>query len=713
VAVNAAALLLLVLAADANPAPAALEVRLTGEPATGRWVEVTPVSPGVPGKVFAVQDGAGAVGLEESPAGPVMLCTGGDDRATVCERVYLENGHPVTMAGPVSGVRVTGRIRIGRAPAAGARLGFLPDPLPLRRPFGIPLFRKEGRLVKRLTSDPDGRYSVLLAPGRYRLDITTEGGRTEQSESFLIPDPKSLVPPGKSLSQAPPVYDRGDLILEDGLRVEVSATDSAGAPLEGATVGAVQADAEGRFVEFQTLSDARGHAVLSRIDGSKPVSVVCQAAGRLRFEQRFEDVPDSVQCSLPRTPTLQGRVLDAEDHPVASALVALRTDSRSMLADKAGAFLFENLSPGEHTLTIAAPGFRAASREITLAPEERRAIPDIRLEPGELLKGKVVDGVRDEPVPGATVTVIEPPGGGSTVTDEEGGFRLTTGGPVTLEVAADAYPSVFSQADPDRQEEPLLIKVFPGGRIQVTVWDEETDAPCAGCPVDIVLPGGRSWALQTGASGEAASPLLAPGQYQVGLERIRSLGSAVQVQGGDDIRWATVEPERTARVDFGTKATSLQVIFSPPVPEGWALRADSPSRRLLLQPGPDGSFQVRRKRGEDLSLTLQSLSGVQVWQAVVPGDREDAVLSLPLADTQVTGKLLDAEQPMAGEPILLAGMDGSVAAQTRTAGDGAFLVPFLAPGRYHLVGGGAQGRILRSFAVELQHPANLGEVEAQ
>ncbi len=706
---NASVLFLLVLVAGPSPALLAQDVRLTGEPAKGRWVEVTPVSPGVRGRVLEVQDGAGSVALQEGPAGPAMLCVGGDGHATVCERVFLEAGKPVTLAGPVSGVLVTGRIRIGRAPAAGARLGFLPDPLPLRRPFGMPLFRKDGRLVKRVTTDGAGGYSVLLAPGQYRLDITTEGGRTEQSEAFLVPDPRSLVPPGKVASKGPPVYDRGDLVLEDGLRVEVDVTDSAGAPLEGVTVGAVQDGEEGRLIEFQTLSDATGHAVLSRIDGSKPVSIVCQAAGRSRFVRRFENVPGSVLCPLARTPSLQGKVLDTEDRPLAGALVALRADERSSTTDKEGSFLFEELSPGAHTLTIAMPGFQPATREVTLEPEERRALPVVRLEPGDLLTGKVVDGVRDEPVAGVTVTVIDPPGAGSAATDENGVFQLTTGGPVTLEVAASSYPSVFVQADPPLQEgEPLLIEVFPGGRIQVHVWDEEADAPCTGCPLNITLPGGRSWGLETGGTGEATSPLLAPGQYQVGLERIRSLGSAVHVQSGDETRWAEVRPDRTARVDFGAKTLPLEVVFSPPVPAGWALKVDSPSRRLLLQSGSDGSFQARRKRGEDLALALQSLSGVQVRQTEVPGASEETVLRLPLADTQVTGTLLKEGQPLAGE-LFVTGLDGAVAAQARTDDRGAFLIPFLAPGRYHLTLGG--GRILRSFAVEPQHPAELGEIK--
>ena len=703
------ALLLLVpllVTAASEPAP---ELFFSGERAAGRWVEVTPVSSEAGGRVFEVPEGAGSLVLQGAPTGPVMLCVGGKEVATWCERSVLEPGGRVTLHGPVAGTRLTARVRIGRAPAAGALVGVLPEPLAMRRPFGVPILREHGRFVKRIPCDQEGRFSALLAPGRYRLDITTEGGRNEQSEPFTISAPPSVQPQGRRPARTPPVLDLGDLVLEEGLRIEVSVTNSSGLPLAKAKVGAIQETSAGRILHFESNSDAQGRAVLARVDARLPVTVVCTAPGYLRREERFDAVPNAVPCPLSRTAAIQGQILDAEDRPLAGAVVALSESSASTRSD--GTFSFEALTPGTYSLTIAAAGFRAVEQTAALAAEERLTLPPVRLQPGEDLLGLVRDSGTGDPVEGATVTVRHPAGGGATTTDEEGRFRLRTGadGPVQLEVDAEGYPTTFAEAPLDLfgSGESLEISLSPGGRIQVAVWDEEEGLPCSGCPVNVTMPGGRSQSLITTGNGEALSSLLATGQYYVALERVESLGTVVRVSGGDDLRWVTVEPGRTVRVEIGDKVSRVTVLFSPPPPPDWTLLAEGLSQQARIPASPDGSFLVRRKDGEVLSLALLLPSGDWVRQTVLPGDMAEPFVRLPLAPTLVTGKLFLEDLSGPSHLLIVSEKDGAVAARFRTAEQGAFSIPHLPPGLYRLL---VNDRIVQRFQVTPEMVSDLGTI---
>ncbi|HVR95548.1 MAG TPA: carboxypeptidase regulatory-like domain-containing protein [Thermoanaerobaculia bacterium] len=174
----------------------------------------------------------------------------------------------------------------------------------------------------------------------------------------------------------------------------------------------------------------------------------------------------------------------------------------------------------------------------------------------EVLEGKVVDDLSREPVAGATVTVMDPPGAGSAVSGEEGAFSLPAASEeaLLLEVRAEGYPPASVKVAPERQAsgEPLEVELLPGGRVHVSPWDEESDIPCTGCSVSLMV-GGRSHSLVTDTQREALSELLAPDQYQVSLVRMRSLGGVVQVSGGD------AAPSRPAQRRLGHPQDSFSV----------------------------------------------------------------------------------------------------------------------------------------------------------
>lgn len=712
---TALAFTLSIAAASPLSGASPIEVLIHGN-AAHRWVEATPDAPGSRAMSLPVADGASSVLLPESAPGAVVLCAGGEEGATGCERFVLAEGiRSVSVPGPVPGVRVTGRLLSGKSPLAGAWFGIIPDQLNLRRFFAVPLERKDGKLIRTVTCDAQGRFVVpLLAPGDYRLDIHSPGGRIDLSEPFTVPLPEKLKAKDKKAPPGPPVLDLGDKLLDDGVRVEVSVVDTAGQPVAKAGVGAGQERPGGATTVFETRTGSDGAAFLSRVDPALPLSVTCVAPGYVRLEQHFDSVPGLVRCVLATLARIQGRVIDADDKPLPEATVSLWPEGGAAKPLPSGEFSFLNLSPGSYVLTAAAPGQRAVKRRVEVGPEEAK-LETLRLLPAESLAGKVVDGLTKKPVAGAAVRIADPQGLQGTETDEEGRFTLRAGseGALGLEVEAAGYPVTPFEVSPEQQTaaEPLRLEVSPGGRIRAEVWDEEADAPCAGCRV-FAQEGGRSYSLMTAADGSALSELLAPGRYSVGVERVRSLGSVVTVRGGDDRREVSVAPNQTVTVKIGEPLQRVQVAFSPPPPDDWNLQVTAGDRNLVVERSADGTFLMRRPRDTEAILFLFPLTRLpvaasRIRQAVLPADFSAPVLTLPLADGVVTGTLRRGDEAAPGEPLLVvSASDGAIVAQAGTDDQGWFSIPFIPPGTYSLVAG---RQPLKVFQVG-HGPAALGEV---
>jgi hypothetical protein len=687
----------------------------TGASARGipeRWLEGTPLAGFDPPRLFTVPAARAAVELADGLFGAVMLCFGAPGMATRCERQVLPERAALPAPELAAGVQVVGRVLVGRSPARGARVAVVPHPLLARRLFSVPLARRGAKLSRDVAADGRGRFLLPLAPGTYRLDLRLPGGRIEQSEPFTVPEPERL-----RREDAPamePTLDLGDLVFDEGLRLEVTVVDSQGQPIAGAGVGLLQEREPDFPVFFEEWADRQGKATFSGIDATLPARLNCIAPGRVRSTQPLDPLPPAATCVLARLAAVEGVILDEEAKPIAGATISAQPADQSARTGEDGRFGFEELEPGEHSFTVAAPGFRALVRTVVLANEEQRELAPIHLDRAGLLEGAVVDGASGEPISGALIAVLEPQGAGSTTTGEDGSFRLAAEaeGPLRLETQAEGYPLVVTEVSRERQAlgEPLTIELPRGGQVHLTVWDEELDAPCAGCSV-LIVPVGRGGALLTGTSGEALSPLLAPGRYYATLSRTQSLGSVVRVRGGDDRRHFEIQPGRVARVAFGERRPLVEIVFWPsPPPPGWSLAATAGPAARLLAPRPDGTYAVPKRGGEEVALDLQAPSGTRIHQAVLPHDLEDPVVRLDLPQTRVQGLVVEDENPLAGEPVqLVSAQSGAVAARARTGGDGRFEVPYLAPGVYHVAVG---VHVLRSFELGAGAAVDLGTLAA-
>lgn len=157
--------------------------------------------------------------------------------------------------------------------------------------------------------------------------------------------------------------------------------------------------------------------------------------------------PDDVE-SAPGSATLEGVVIDvASDRPVSLAGVRVYNDGGELVGeattDSAGRYRIPNLAPGSYRVVVEFSSLRAEARGVTLLADRSTPLRmqlsshapasagerESRVDHGAALgaiEGVVLDGVRGEPLGGATIEVSSPSIGDPlfTIADERGRFRV-------------------------------------------------------------------------------------------------------------------------------------------------------------------------------------------------------------------------------------------------------------------------------------------------
>ena len=703
----------------AGGSQAATELILaTGERADV-WVEITGFGhrPGM--RSFFPEPEEKSLILEDISDGAAMICTGGTGVAVDCRQHVLGSEGRIELE-LRDGVEVRGRYACGDRPCAEAAVAVVPGDLRIPALFKMPLSRKREELVREVKTDAKGRFLIpALAPGIYLLETQLADGRLHHSEPFTAPSPEEMRRADAEDSETAPALDLGTILVEEGLDIEFFVTDSDGLPLADALVGGGQGTDPADYREFRARTDENGFARISGWSLDRPVRTSCIGDGFVIIRQEFEQPPALVECVLVPFAEIAGNVVDPEGEPVAQATVTTRVrdgGQRRTTDDAEGQFRLGDLESGVYALVIAAPGFMVAEREVDLRPGEKQRLSPVEMEYGEALRGQVLDAETREPVPGADVWVHHPTGGGSTHSDAEGNFILTTDLTRTLRllVAADGYaeqPVEVLPAKEEEEDQELVIELSPGGRIRVVIFDDELGTPCVGCRAFInPTRSGRGY-LQTDAGGEAVSELLAPGQYRVSRDRVTNLGSTILVQGGMESKQVSVAPRQISTVRFGEEKIRVRVWVRPALPAGWEVESKSPagSRRLTAQ--PDGSLLVTRNAGEPTELSLFSMgegySRIRLLRISPEDTASDLELDIP--QTFVSGTLVAEESPLRGERIQLVSLpDLAVVADTRTDNSGTFTLPYVSAGGYGLV---AAGQMVRTFRVREGQRETLEKVE--
>ena len=500
---------------------------------------------------------------------------------------------------PIEGREVSGRVLLGRTPAAAVAVSFL-LPFEGRRSAVLPLRRDGDKLVTNIKTSESGAFHLdHLAPGTYTIEARFPNGRTESSQ-VIVPAVKK-----KQLLQLP------DIRIDPGARVAVSVRDSDGMPIAHAGVGmSQQAGPAGRPRILEAHADDVGDVVLEGADLQLPVSITCSAPGFVRQNLRFAIAPATALCTLQRFATIRAVVQDEDGKPLPKARISL-VGSGSAPADAEGRLVLRDVDPGEQSVRISAPGRKAWQSDVTVASGKEHDLGEVQLAAGQLVRGKVVDGESGAAIAAATVRSMLP-GGASTQTDDEGAFEITDD--LTAGVRVDAAGFATQSLPVTASDQPILVRLQRPGALEVTAWDG--DKRCAGC----LILADRSDASASGTTdgdGFVRFAELPPGDYQVTREHVGAGTGYVFVHGGEVTQFATVRPRETTRLELGKPAPPIRVSVLPAMPAGWQLTASTPTRSELLTPDSAGFFLVRKH--DDETATLRLVRGNEVRQVgVIP-----------------------------------------------------------------------------------------------
>jgi hypothetical protein len=332
-------------------------------------------------------------------------------------------------------------------------------------------------------SDGQGRYQLLLAPGRQQLRASASGYTEAQARLDL------RAPATQDFRLEPAAQIGGRVVTREGRQ-----------PVAGAQVVAVPSERRLRLFYGPVITDQEG---VFRIDGlpadgyrlvarqgtrvggtSQPIALASAAA--------VEDVLIEVAPGA----AVAGTIRSQAGKPIAGARVQAGSQDVTLYwagrgfatSDGDGRYRMEGLPPGEHRLSVEADGFIDERTELDLQGAVTR---DFVLGEGAELSALVLTP-SGRPAAGAWVsasTELRVGGSGGDgdggVTDAEGRFRFKRLEPGLLTVQArlgDALgrvgPQPFERGSPTQ----VTVRLAPGARISGRVrWDD--GKPAAGVEV--------------------------------------------------------------------------------------------------------------------------------------------------------------------------------------------------------------------------------------
>jgi protocatechuate 3,4-dioxygenase beta subunit len=230
-------------------------------------------------------------------------------------------------------------------------------------------------------------------------------------------------------ASAVPVAASAPSVDSKTLRVRVS---SQGKPFAGVSVQLF--DEEHAALLATVTSNTAGVAVFEGLRSREVLALVEHP----ELERRSRSVEliagrTEISMDLARGVTLRGVVSDEAGDPVGSVVVAVvavgasdasdKRTRRTTKTDAGGAYVVAMLSPGSVRVEVTTGRHLPyVSSRIELVNVGMSSTHDVRLSPGNVLAGRVVDH-EGKPVPGASVGSSEP-GSSATTADAEGRFEL-------------------------------------------------------------------------------------------------------------------------------------------------------------------------------------------------------------------------------------------------------------------------------------------------
>jgi hypothetical protein len=462
------------------------------------------------------------------------------------------------------GASVTGRVRLpDGAGAVGARLQAV---------------AVDGAATQEVRVWPDGSYALR--------DLPAGGHRLEAFGYVQDVVPEVVVVDGAASVQ--------DVVVTPGELVRgVVSRPPVGAPLEGA-----------RVTLFDAVT-ARTFAVVTGPDGRYELPGMRAGTHQLRIEADgyLSDGPVPVavaagsgggrDLTMALGSSIAGVVRGPGGAPIEGATVAVvgaDAEARTAATGPDGSYLVSGVRSGTHTVSAGIDGLGSASQSgLTVADGEAKAGVDLVLLAGAGLTGVVRDGV-GAPVPGAAVTVADPPGVRHAVTGPDGIYSVGSLGAGSRRVVVSAAGHVESSLDVDVAAGVVTtrdISLIDLGSISGTVRLPD-DSPVPSLSLRLVDSDGQPVATaRTDAAGAYRFGDLEAGTY------------VVAVQGNLGQQTVTLANGDGAVQDFVVGVGVLQgrVVDGLGAPLPFAELQVSPvgpadARPVTNLAGPDGRFSI-------------------------------------------------------------------------------------------------------------------------
>jgi hypothetical protein len=606
-------------------------------------------------------------GFALSHADPVSVRAGEDTEVTLRVR------EGATLTGRVVTGIPSGEEPAPGQPIAGAHVGAVPHGL--RDLVFVDLLFEDLHAV----SGAEGRFTLRhVPPGEVDLLGWAPGSLPTLGGSVLLAEGGE--------------QDGGELALDGGPVVHGRVVDSAGAPIEGASLYWEPIDFEAVGFNFspaplltQALkgfefpkTDADGRFTAGAFAGDPPHEIAVSKPGYASVSHSWtpSDPAEEITIVLARGGAVEGIVMDGSKRAPLEAfeveceellaeepglLAGFNPYSGTLVEHEQGRFRVAPIEPGTTRLVVSAPGFvPARTDELTIVEGETVQGVIVTLQPGARVRGRVL-GPAGEAIPGALVFWA----GDATAERERRGAgspaRVPTadqvpGGLREYAAALGFFGSAVTRSAPDGTYE--LTGVQPG---PVVVYASQRDlAPGMSAPVEVFA----------GQTSEGVEVHLSAGATLFGTVRDR-FGRAVP-----RVIVLAVSPGAMQGRRNGAAGLMYQGV------------TDAEGRYEIARMAGGGYFVMTARGGAALE-PLSLLGSLNFELVTVPeGERvEYDLLDSSVGATHVRGVAHSSGEPLSGGNLLamgfenesLLGMDLKIA---RVRGDGSFEFEGLAAGEY-------------------------------
>jgi hypothetical protein len=526
------------------------------------------------------------------------------------------------------------------------------------------------------TSGPDGRYTVTLAPGSYRVVAMAEG-------LLGAPGTRFDLRPGKSV-------DGYDILVTRLAALRGRVIDHGGGAVAGARVtfkarlgGKPIGSAETAPIGEATSDDGGGFTIEVPAGDVKLIA----EAGDVRGQALVGGVvpgqePPEVIIRLDAGSAAAGLVVDRARAPVAGAEVRITVlgadgpvSERTVTSDDAGRFRFDRLPRGKASLEARGPGGVSAPVVVRLLDGKERTGIQLVLAEAAVIAGRVVDG-KGSPVQGAAVAAtaakssLKP---SPTTTDADGGFvlaDLAAGTRHVVQARREGFAAAFARNVVPPVEGIELVLRSAGGIRGVVKGPGGTAVPSFQVQVErfveadgMVRPG-RAGSRFSAPDGRFELDLVEPGQYDLvvtadGFAPARPPRVTVPPDG-----WAEIEVELaggsrvTGRVTsdgkpvVGARVAMFSGYGGPPVftdAQGRFSLADVAPGRRSISASKSGMSSAHRD-----DLELRAGQTVDVELALGAGAGKEVGVGMLLARSSQARPLVS--KVMTGGPAARAGV---------------------------------------------------------